>query len=144
MENVNVLKVKKLGPDATLPIRAYQGDAALDLYSAENLSVSANGSVMVKTKIALEIPHGYVGLVWDRSGLAAKSGITTMGGVIDSNYRGEVMVILHNTKSENFEVKAGDRIAQLLIQKIESPEIVEVQELEESVRGDKAFGSSGI
>ena len=91
----------------------------------------------------MEIPDGYVGLVWDKSGLASKHGIKTMAGVIDSTYRGEISIVLINLGSEDYLVEKNTKIAQILIQKIEQVEIEEVEDLENTERGDRGFGSSG-
>ena len=138
------LKIKKLHPDATLPKYLRPGDAAMDLYSNENKVLQPNQRELISTGIAMAIPLGNVGLIWDRSGMAANHGIKCMGGVIDSNYRGELKVILHNLTNQPFTVEKGMRIAQMLIQQVEQKEILEVEELDDSVRGEKGFGSSGM
>lgn len=138
-----ILKVKKVDSGAKLPTRATMGDAGLDLYSVEEIAIQPGDRLVVKTGIAMEIPFGCVGLVWDKSGLAAKKGIKTMGGVIDAGYRGEIQVVLANLGNEPHAIAVGDKIAQLLIQKVELPEISETAELSDSERGDGGFGSSG-
>ena len=145
---MDTLRVKRLTDTAILPTRATEGDAGLDLYASEWASVQVGDVTKVKTGIAVEIPHGYVGLVHPRSGLAAKHGITVVNapGTIDAGYRGEVMVLLTKLDSLNgfhTELDAGDRIAQLIIQKVELPEVVEVYELSDSARGAGGFGSTG-
>ncbi len=137
------LKIKKLHPEATMPKYLRTGDAAMDLYACEPKIIQPNQRELISTGIAMAIPQGNVGLIWDRSGMAANHGLKSMGGVIDSNYRGEIKVILHNLTAQPFVVEKGMRIAQMLIQKIEQKEILEVQELDESVRGEKGFGSTG-
>lgn len=137
------LKIRKLVPDAVIPKYNHQNDAGLDLFSREDVLLAPQDRKMIRTGISIELPGNHVGLVWDRSGLAAKHGIKSMGGVIDEGYRGEVQVILYNTRKDYYQVKRGDRIAQLLIQKVERPEIEIVDTLEESKRGVKGFGSSG-
>jgi len=134
---------KKLHPDAQVPQAMRPGDAGMDLISIEDVSIAPGTREVVKTGVALAIPEGHVGLFWDRSGLAAKHGIHILAGVLDSNYRGELMVVMLNTGPETYEVKAGDRIVQLLIQPILTPPIEEVDELPESSRGEGRFGSSG-
>ena len=137
------LKIKKLKENAK-PIKyAHKGDAGLDVYSAENKTIKAGEREVIETGIAIAIEEGYVALVWDKSGLAAKSGIKTMAGVIDSGYRGEVKIVLLNTNKEDFEITEGDKIAQILIQKIEQAEIEEVQDLDDTTRGEGGFGSTG-
>lgn len=138
-----ILKVKKIDAGARLPTRATPGDAGLDLYSVEEIAIQPGDRLVVKTGIAMEIPFGYAGLVWDKSGLAAKKGLKTMGGVIDAGYRGEIQVVLANIGNEPHAIAVGDKIAQLLIQKVELPEVSEAAELSDSERGDGGFGSSG-
>ena len=140
------LPVRRLGPAATLPTRAHDGDAGLDLRASEAVTVWAGQRASVGTGIALEIPPGHAGLVLPRSGLAARHGIALVNspGLIDAGYRGEVRVLLLNTDSEeHFEVSPGDRIAQLVLVPFASAEPVEVDELGGSQRGDGGFGSSG-
>lgn len=137
------IHVKKLHPDAKLPSRAHFDDAGVDLYSVENIILKPGDRVGVKTGIALAIPSGFVGLVWDKSGLALKSGIKIMGGVIDAGYRGEIQVIMKNLGDEDLSIEVGQKLAQLLVQKVELYEIEEVDELEEATRGDNGFGSTG-
>lgn len=129
-----------------VPKYATAGDAGADLISAEDVRIAAHQRVLVKTGVKIAIPEGYVGLVHPRSGLALKHGITVLNapGTIDAGYRGEVGVILLNTGSVDFEVKAGDRIAQLVIQKVEIAEFKIVDALTESDRGEGGFGSTGI
>ena len=127
-----------------IPNYAHQGDAGLDIYSAEedyNLKPRERKGFL--TGIKMEIPDGYVGLVWDKSGLASKHGIKTIAGVIDSSYRGEISIVLINLGSEDYLVEKNTKIAQILIQKIECTEIEKVEDLEKTERGDGGFGSSG-
>ena len=138
------LKIKKLCKDAVIPCFIQDGDAALDLYSSESISLPSQGHALIPTGIAMAIPKGYAGLIWDRSGLAAKNKLKTMGGVIDSNYRGEIKIIVYNLSTEDFNIEAGMRIAQMLIQKVEQPITLEVEELEETNRGNQGFGSTGL
>jgi dUTP pyrophosphatase len=137
------LLVKKLNPDARVPEYAHKGDAGLDLYSCEDCIVPAGESRAVGTGIALEFDSGYAALIWDKSGIALK-GITVLGGVIEHTYRGEYKVIMFNTSKKEYIVKRGDKVAQVLIQPISTVEVQETNELSSSVRGEKAFGSSGI
>ena len=97
----------------------------------------------VRTGIAAQIPEGYVGLVWDKSGIAIKEGIKTLGGVIDSGYRGEILVGMINLGDKDYVFETGHKLAQLLIQKVEHIEVVEVRELSETPRGKGGFGSTG-
>lgn len=139
-----MLKIKKLHPDAIIPRYIRSGDAALDLCSCENIIIPVRERRLISTGIAIAIPSGYVGLIWDRSGMAANSGIKSLGGVIDANYRGEIKVILHNLSDKEFSVQKGMRIAQLLVQPVVQAEIKEVEELDETSRGESGFGSSGL
>lgn len=138
------LEVKKLDPGAKLPTRAHSDDAGLDLYSVEECILAPGGRRAVKTGIAVAISSGYVGLIWDKSGLAAKAGLKTMGGVIDAAYRGEIMVIVANFSDASYAIEKGAKIAQLLIQKVELLEVCEVFELDDTARGVDGFGSSGL
>lgn len=135
--------IKKLHPDAQIPQMMRPGDAGMDLSSIAKITIQPGTREIVKTGVSLAIPDGYVGLFWDRSGLAAKHGIHILAGVLDSNYRGELMVVMLNTSDQVYEVKVGDRIVQLLIQPVANLPIEEVSELPESNRGEGRFGSSG-
>jgi dUTP pyrophosphatase len=139
------LPIQRLRPDAVVPGRAYSGDAGLDLSSCERLELAPGERALVPTGLAVAIPEGYAGLVQPRSGLAAKHGISIVNtpGLVDSGYRGELLVNLVNTdKREAFVVEPGMRIAQLVIIPIPELELVEVDELPESERGVRGFGSS--
>ena len=137
------LKIEKIHENAKLPAYGYQGDAGLDLFAYGDFTLAPGERVSVPTGIKMAIPAGYVGLVWDKSGLAFKRGIKSMGGVVDAGYRGEVMVCLANLSSEPQEIKTGDKIAQMIIQPFVSAEIEEGELTEDTHRGDKGFGSSG-
>ena len=136
------LNVQKLSPEARLPSRADQADAGIDVYTNETYTLQPGETHAFSTGISVEFPGGYVALIWDRSGLGSQ-GIHRLAGVIDSGYRGEWKIILVNLASEAYEVKAGDKIAQCIVQKYEPAEIVEEAKLAKSVRGAKGFGSSG-
>lgn len=127
-----------------MPNYATKGDAGLDIYSAEDAIIKPLQRQAVNTGIKMEIPIGYAGLIWDKSGLALKSGIKTMAGVVDSGYRGEIKVVLMNLGAEDFTVKKGSKIAQMLIQKIEEPTVEIVEELSDSERSGNGFGSTGM
>lgn len=140
------LTFTRLSEDAREPSRAHDGDAGYDLYAVEAATIAPGERASVGTGIALAIPDGWAGLVLPRSGLAARHGITLPNapGLIDAGYRGEVRVLLLNADSrETFHVAPGDRIAQLVLMRHESPELIEVESLEETVRGTGGFGSSG-
>jgi len=139
---VNV-KVKKLKENAIVPRYAHLGDAGMDLFSAEDYVVPAGKRQLVSTGIAIELPEGYFASIRDKSGLAYKKGITILGGVIEYTYRGEYGVVVLNTDDEDFEIKVGDKIAQVVIAPVANVDIKEVEELSESVRGDGAWGSTG-
>jgi dUTP pyrophosphatase len=141
------LKVKRLCENAILPTKTNNSDAGYDLYASEDVKIFAGNRKIVKTGIALEIPVGYAGLIWPRSGLSVKYGLDVLAGVIDAGYRGEIMVCLLNTETpigdEGLDIKAGDRIAQILFQPVPHFDLVEIGELTESQRGVDGFGSSG-
>jgi dUTP pyrophosphatase len=140
------LSVRRLDSQARLPTRAYPGDAGLDLYALEAVTLAPGERASVRTGIAVEIPPGQAGLVLARSGLAARHGIALVNapGLIDAGYRGEIQVLLLNTDREApFSVEPGERIAQLVLVRVEAPEVAEVQELALSERGAGGFGSSG-
>ena len=138
------LKIQKISKDAVIPSRAKQGDAGMDIYSSVDEIVSLGDIKRISTGIKMEIPEGFVGLVWDKSGVAFNNGIKTMGGVIDSGYRGEIMIVMTNHSDKDFEIKKGQKIAQMLIQKIESPEIETVDSLNDTERGEGGFGHTGV
>lgn len=138
------ISIKKLHPDAKVPAFAHPGDAGMDLYSVEDMVLAPGERGSVPTGIAIELPDGYVSLVWDKSGPSHKFGVKTLGGVLDSGYRGEYLIGLINLGQENFEIKKGQKVAQLLIQKVERPEIEEVAELGDTSRGAGGFGSTGV
>ena len=140
----NILFVKKLSSDAVLPQKAHPSDAGFDLASADNLVVPARGKAMVKTDLSVAIPADCYGRIAPRSGLAWKHHIDVGAGVIDATYRGAVGVLLFNHSNVDFHIAPGDRIAQLIIEVIRNPEVVEVQDLETSDRGARGFGSSGL
>ncbi len=139
-----IIQIKKLNQKAKLPEYAHLSDAGMDLFSVENVNIKPGERVVCQIGIAMRIPDGYVGLIWDKSGVASKSGIKTMGGVIDSGYRGGVGVVLQNLSKEDYNIKSGDQVAQMLIQKVESPKIEEVDNLDSTERGEGGFGSTGV
>lgn len=128
------------------PIYAKPGDAGADLIASEEVRIPAHQWALVPTGIKVAIPEGYVGLVHPRSGLALKQGITVLNtpGTIDAGYRGEVGVVLLNVSPIDFIAKKGDRIAQLVIQKVETAEFISVESLDGSARGSGGFGSTGV
>ncbi len=139
---MNIL-FKKLNSDALIPHYAHPGDAGLDVFTCESKIVQPGERYAFSTGVSMEIPPGYVALVWDRSSRALQHGLKTMAGVIDSGYRGEVKVVLLNTSHTAVEISAGEKIAQMLIQSVEHAHVKEVNELSETARGTGGFGSTG-
>uniref|UniRef100_A0A7N0V5Z2 Deoxyuridine 5'-triphosphate nucleotidohydrolase n=1 Tax=Kalanchoe fedtschenkoi TaxID=63787 RepID=A0A7N0V5Z2_KALFE len=137
-------KVKKLSEKAVLPSRASPLSAGYDLSSAVETKIPARGKALVPTDLSITIPEGTYARIAPRSGLAWKHGIDVGAGVIDADYRGPVGVILFNHSEVEFEVKEGDRIAQLILEQIVTPEVLEVENLDETVRGAGGFGSTGV
>lgn len=139
------LAAKLLHPAARLPEQAHRGDAGADLFSVEEVVIPPGERRDVGTGLALAIPWGHAGFVQPRSGLAFKHGIMVVNspGLIDAGYRGEVRVSLYNSGKEPFVVRVGERIAQLVVQKVEEAEFVAAAELPETARGEGGFGSSG-
>lgn len=138
------IKIVKIDSDVPLPQYANSGDAGLDLYSIEDVVLKPGERRAIATGIKMEIPDGYVGLVWDKSGVALNSGVKTMGGVVDSGYRGEVRAIIINLSDKDFMIKKYSKVAQMIIQKFEQVGIETVNEISESERGDGGFGSTGL
>jgi dUTP pyrophosphatase len=142
---VTEIRFRRLHEDAVVPVRAYDGDAGIDLAACEGAELAPGARAIVGTGLAVAIPVGYAGFVQPRSGLAARHGITIVNtpGLIDSGYRGEIRVVLLNTdRNETFVVEPGMRIAQLVLVPVASADVVEVDELPESERGVRGFGSS--
>lgn len=140
------VKIKKIDKSVSIPEYAHDGDAGSDLRSSIDIEIKPGERILVPTGIAVQIPKGYAGFVQPRSGLAIKHGISVLNtpGLIDSKYRGEIKIILINMDmSKPFIINKGDRIAQLVIQKISEVDYVEVNELDETRRGDSGFGSTG-
>ena len=138
-----ILRIKKLHPDAKIPKYAHHDDAGFDLFTPENFIIKKGERFGVPTGIAMEIPERYVRLIWDKSGVAIKHGMKTLGGVIDSTYRGEVLVGMINLSGSDYVFEKGHKIAQMIIQKKETVEFEEVNELVDTVRGEGGFGSTG-
>ena len=142
-----IIPLQQLDKDLPVPSNAYVGDGAVDLRSTKDLVLAPFERALVPTGIAIELPVGYAALVVPRSGLALKHGITLVNapGLIDSNYRGEIGAIVANMDArEPFEIKRGDRIAQLMVVAVEQPAFEVVDELSETDRGAGGFGSSGV
>jgi dUTP pyrophosphatase len=132
-----------LNENAMLPVRATFGAAGYDLYSDSDGVVPAHSRVLVGTSISIHIPRGYCGQIWSRSGFSVKSGIETGAGIIDSDYRGELKVLLYNHTNTNFKYAKNTRIAQILLVPVHLPDVHEVSVLSETNRGAGGFGSSG-
>jgi dUTP pyrophosphatase len=140
------VKIKRIDKGLPLPAYAHTGDAGCDLYSRDEIILKPGERTLIGTGIAIALPIGHAAFIQPRSGLAAKYGITIVNtpGLIDCQYRGEIKVILLNTDKESFTVKRGDKIAQMVIQKVEEATFIEAEELEETERGDGGFGSTGV
>ena len=136
------LKVKRLHPDAKLPRYGHRGDAGLDLFAGVDQVLKAGQIVPVPTGIVTAIPFGYVGLIWDKSGISLQS-VHRLAGVVDSGYRGEIKVVMANLGQEDFVIEKGMKIAQMLIQAVADVEVVEAENLEDTSRGSGGFGSTG-
>ena len=143
--------IKRLSEDAVIPTRSNLTDAGYDLYVPHAFLIMPHTRSLVPTHISMAIPDGYAGLIWDRSGLAVKKGLHRAAGVIDSGYRGEIKVCMHNSSHgrgwwpydhTKYKIKSGDKIAQIIIHKIPEITLTEVDELSESNRGKLGFGSS--
>lgn len=150
MTNTNfpsTVQIRRLDPELPLPKRAHRGDAGADLYAAESVTIAPGERVLVGTGIAMALPLGTVGLIHPRSGLAAKQGLSIVNtpGTVDADYRGEIKVCLINLDPrEPISINRGDRIAQLVIQRVELVDFEEVDELDETTRGAGGYGSTGV
>lgn len=141
------LAIRRLDPELPLPGYAHAGDAGMDLYAAEDVTLEPHQRALVPTGVAVAIPDGYAGFVQPRSGLAIKHGLSLVNtpGLIDSHYRGEIKVIAVNLDAKTpISIRRGDKIAQFVIQAVMRAELVEVGELDETVRGEGGFGSTGV
>ena len=136
------IKIKKLQPDAIIPSYAHPGDIGMDLYSREDYVIEPNTSHLFDIGIAMEFDEGYGAIVMDK-GSVSKQGVHTMGGVFDAGYRGTYMIHLFNHGAKPFEVKKGQKIAQIVVLPVQIPTLTEVNELSDSARGEGAFGSTG-
>lgn len=145
MSNKTKIKIKKLHPDAILPRYAHEGDAGMDVFSLENAVLEPGERKTVPTGLSFEVPLGYEIQIRPRSGLALNHGITLSNtpGTLDSGYRGELKIGMINLSKQNYEIKKGERIAQLVLAKHETAEIQEVEELSQTTRGENGFGSTG-
>ena len=139
-----MLFVQKISSKSILPTRGSAGAAGYDLSSADDCMIYAGGHINVPTGLKIKVPSGTYGRIAPRSGIAFRHGIDVLAGVIDEDYRGEVQVILINHGANDFHINCGDRIAQLVLEKIETPEVKHVVSLDETERGEGGFGSTGI
>jgi dUTP pyrophosphatase len=137
------LKVKRIHPDAKLPVYGHAGDAGLDLFSVVDRTLAPGDVFAVPTGTQIAIPRGYVGLIWDKSGISLKR-VHRLAGVVDAGYRGEVQVVMVNLGPEPFPIKKGMKIAQMLIQPVVSVTVVESETLDGTSRGEGGFGSTGL
>jgi dUTP pyrophosphatase len=140
---MDILHVAKLSDKAILPTKGSKSAAGYDLYSAYDCTIPARGKALVKTDLQVKVPHGTYGRVAPRSGLAWKNHIDIGAGVVDEDYRGNLGVVMFNHADEEFKIAAGDRIAQLVCEKISYPEMVELPSLDCTERGEGGFGSTG-
>lgn len=138
------LKWKKLDEKAKKPTKGHPGDAGIDFFSLEKIIFPPFGQMRVKTGIALEIPEGCVGLIWDKSGISFNQGLKVMGGVIDAGYRGEIIISLYNTTNTEQIIEEGNKVAQMIIQEFKDCDLVEIKEMSETIRGLGKEGSTGV
>ena len=138
-----MIRFKKLDPAAKAPAYAHPGDAGMDFFALERTVFKPGERKVVRTGIAMEIPEGYAGLIWDKGGISIREGLKSIGGVFDAGYRGEVLIGMINLSSQEYVFEAGHKVAQMLIQKVERVELAEASELGETKRGKGAFGSTG-
>lgn len=146
-EPVTEVALKRLDKELPMPKRAHRGDAGVDLYAAEDAAIAPGHRVLVGTGVAIALPLGTVGLIHPRSGRALREGLSVVNtpGTIDCDYRGEIKVCLINLDpSQEIQITRGERIAQLLVQRVELPEFVEVEELSSTERGADGYGSTGV
>jgi dUTP pyrophosphatase len=137
------IKVKKLNEEAKLPTHGHPGDAGMDFYALEDVVFLPGKQNRVRTGVAVEIPEGCVGLIWDKSSVSFNFGLKIMGGVIDAGFRGELTMSLFNTSDKEVVLEKGHKVAQMIIQKFEHCDILEVDAISETVRGEGREGSTG-
>jgi dUTP pyrophosphatase len=137
------LKVKRIHPDAKLPIYGHPGDAGLDLFSVADRELAPGEVFAVPTGVQIAVPPGHVGLVWDKSGISLK-GVHRLAGVIDAGYRGEIQVVMINLGGTPFAIRKGMKIAQMLVQPVTSVTVIESDALDDTSRGEGGFGSTGL
>ncbi len=138
------LKVKKLNSEAKLPTHGHPGDAGMDFFTIDDVVFPPGQRTRVHTGLSVEIPEGFVGLMWDKSSVSFNMGLKVLSGVIDAGYRGELIMCLLNTSDKEVFIPKGHKVAQMLIQKFEHCDILEVDELSDTVRGGGREGSTGV
>lgn len=138
-----ILPIKIVEKGAKIPGYSHPGDAGMDLFALEDTYIAVGEITKVRTGFSMEIPDGFVGLIWDKSGVSTNLGIKVLGGVIDSGYRGEVLVGVINLGKMDYTFEKHHKIAQMLIQQVNHPELVEVEDLSSTSRGEGGFGSTG-
>ncbi|MEP6635479.1 MAG: dUTP diphosphatase [Acidobacteriota bacterium] len=143
-QSISPLYLKKLDPRAVLPMRGTALSAGLDLFCIEEIQIEPNGRARARTGLSAAIPYGFYGRLAPRSGLAVAKGIDVLAGVIDADYRGEIICLLYNTAAESVVLSAGTKVCQLIIEQIITPEAAWAEELEETQRGASGFGSTGL
>lgn len=139
----SVINFKRLDPKARLPTRGTPNSAGLDLYSIDDLRIEPKARVRARTGLSTAIPEGFYGRIAPRSGLAAEKGIDVLAGVIDADYRGEILCLLYNTGDEVVELMAGSKICQLIVEQVITPQAAWAEDLEQTHRGASGFGSTG-
>ena len=147
MENTRIkIKIKKINPEAIIPHYSHEGDAGMDVYSVEDSVIKFNERKSISTGLAFEVPRGFEIQVRPKSGLALNNGITILNtpGTLDSGYRGELKVIIFNTSNQSYQVKKGEKIAQIVLARYEEAEIEETNELSQTKRAEGGFGSTGL
>jgi dUTP pyrophosphatase len=140
------IKIKKLNPNAITPHYAHDGDAGMDVYSTINFSLKPNHRAAIPTGLSFELPKGFEIQIRPKSGIALKAGVTMINapGTLDSGYRGELKVIMINHSSEDYQIKKGEKIAQIVFARYEEAELEETEEISETARGSGGFGSTGL
>jgi len=137
------IRVKRIHPEARLPVYGHPGDAGMDLFSVVDQDIAPGTALAVPTGLQVAIPAGHVGLIWDKSGISLKA-VHRLAGVVDAGYRGEVRVVMINLGRESFPVRKGMKIAQMLVQPVVAVEVVESETLDGTSRGEGGFGSTGL
>lgn len=138
-----VVKIEKLVEDLRIPQYGHYGDAGLDIFSGEDKTLAPDEMYGFPAGFRIEIPEGYVGLIWDKSSRVFKDGLRALAGVIDASFRGEPKIVVHNTSQKPVIIKKGEKLVQLLIQPVEQVSVQVVPKVSESPRGEGAFGSTG-